>query len=148
MQTLTLCRRASSDQGTPGDLYDASCVFICHLLELPDRGNQCNLSCILAGVYQVRYLPRSGSGRYRDVYHLQDVPGRTGILIHAGNFAGDRQQGFRTDSCGCLLPASRLGRLAAASGTQLAGLGSRTAMRTLHDVIGKQDFSLNIQEVA
>ena len=55
-------------------------------LELPDLGNQQNISCIPEGKYEVRriYSPKFGS-----CFHLQNVPGRTAILIHRGNYTKD-----------------------------------------------------------
>lgn len=113
---------------------------VCYMLELPDRNNRPNLSRIPPGRYLVRYLPRSASGKYRDVYHVTEVPGRSGILGHPGNVAGDKTKGYRTHSWGCLLPAIRLGRLYG----QLAGLASRAALRKLHAVTGRQDFYLEV----
>ena len=139
---LTLCRGATTDQGTVGWLM-MNYVPVCFVMELPWRDNQANVSCIPAGRYQVSYLPRSASGKYRDVYHVQDVPDRSGILIHPGNFAGDKQMGYQTDSWGCLLPATRLGVL----GGQKAGLASRAALRKLHGLTHRKDFNLTIVEV-
>ena len=138
---LTLYRSGSTEQGTMGWLWGDG-VPVCFVMELPWRDNQSNVSCIPAGRYQVSYLPRSASGKYRDVYHVQDVPNRSGILIHPGNFAGDRQMGYQTDSWGCLLPATRFGVL----GGQRAGLASRAALRKLHRLTHRKDFNLTIVE--
>ncbi len=129
-------------QGTVGRFYDEAGDALCWLLELPDRGNKPNRSRIPAGEYAVEHLPRSGSGRYRDVYLIRSVPNRSGILIHPGNWAGDVDQGLRTDSWGCPLTALRLGRLAG----QLAGLASRAAMARLHGYTERRDFLLVIRE--
>jgi len=138
---LTLYRSKSTEQGTLGWLWCKGDP-VCFLMELPWRNNQSNLSCIPVGHYQVAYLHRSASGKYRDVYHVQGVPNRAGILIHPGNFAGDRQKGFKTDSWGCLLPATRYGVL----GEQRAGLASRAALRKLHKLTHRKDFNLTIVE--
>lgn len=62
---------------------DENVLFDCKTLELPDRGNQRNISRIPGGFYRVieRYSPK-----HLDHYHLQAVDGRSWILIHAGNF--------------------------------------------------------------
>lgn len=138
-QILRLERGKSTSEGTAGRL-SLNGQFVCYMLELPARQNASNISRIPAGRYTVRHLPRSGSGKYRDVYHVINVPNRFGILIHQGNFAGDRQQGYKTHSWGCLLPAKRLGTLSG----QLAGLASRSALKTLHKAVDRQTFILEI----
>jgi hypothetical protein len=52
-------------------------------IELPWRDNKRSLSCVPEGDYTVvkRY-----SEKYGDHWHLIDVPGRSHILIHHGNF--------------------------------------------------------------
>lgn len=113
---------------------------ICYMMELPERDNKPNISRIPRGRYLVKYLPRSGSGKYHDVYLITKVPGRTGILIHSGNYAGDRELNYRTDSWGCQLPASRIGAI----NGQVAGLASRAALRKLHNATQRQDFYLEV----
>lgn len=136
---LTLYRFHGDTEGTLG-LLVAGGGEVCLVGELPWRENAPNKSCIPAGRYRVLHLPRSASGKYRDVYHVQDVPGRAGILIHAGNFTGDTTQGLRSDSWGCLLPGTRLGRLSG----QRAVLASRAALGKLHEVTGRRAFHLEI----
>jgi len=63
-----------------------------HTLELPDKDNQRNISCIEAGTYLVK--PYS-SKKYKDVWEVQNVKGRSNILIHIGNFTNDTE--------GCIL---------------------------------------------
>lgn len=52
-------------------------------LELPWRGNQPNISCVPEGTYRVTKYQSPTKG---PVLLLHDVPGRTYIEIHAGNF--------------------------------------------------------------
>ncbi|MEN6388839.1 MAG: DUF5675 family protein [Syntrophomonas sp.] len=61
-------------------------------LELPDLGNQKNISCIPEGKYEVHriYSPKFGK-----CFHVQEVPGRSEILIHKGN--------YNKDTHGCIL---------------------------------------------
>jgi len=61
-------------------------------LELPDLGNQKSISCIPEGKYTVH---RIYSPKFGNCFHLQDVPGRTAILIHRGNYTKDTR--------GCIL---------------------------------------------
>lgn len=138
---LDLYRFHSDDEGTLG-LLMAEGLEICVMGELPWRDNRQDVSCIPVGTYTVDYLPRSASGKYRDVYHVRNVPGRGGILIHPGNFTGDKARGYRTHSWGCLLPGSRLGRLQG----QRAVLASRAALRRLHDITERNGLLLEIHD--
>jgi ATP-dependent Lon protease len=61
-------------------------------LELPYRDNQRNISCVPKGTYSV---VRRNSFKYADHFHLTDVPDRSLILIHQGN--------FNTQTQGCIL---------------------------------------------
>jgi len=101
-------------------------------LEPAWRHNLPNISCIPAGEYECRFLPQSASGKYREVFHLQAVPNRGGILIHAGNLAKHTK--------GCILRGTRKGFLAG----QRAVLNSRTAMQRLRDRTDKDSFTLSI----
>lgn len=55
----------------------------CFTLELPWRDNKRGVSCIPAGTYKAfkRNSPKNGP-----VFELRDVPSRTSIQCHAGNF--------------------------------------------------------------
>jgi len=88
-----------------------SCTFgmllvgnkIFNTLELPWRDNERNRSCIPPGEYQCVFMERSSSGRYRNCFHVKGVPGRTGILIHAGNVPEQTK--------GCILIGRKRGSL-------------------------------------
>lgn len=136
---LQLYRFLSDRDGTVG-LLMVDWRRVCFVGELPWKDNRANVSCIPNGLYQVEYLARSASGRYQDVYHVREVDGRTGILIHKGNYTGDRELGMRSDSWGCLLPGSRVGRLSG----QRCVLASGSALMDLHDVVGRNDFELEV----
>ena len=140
--TLALIRFMDTREGTLG-LLMANGRKICLMGELPWRDNRSDISCIPAGTYRVDYLPSSGSGRYRDVYHVQAVPGRFGILIHTGNLTGDVHQGLRTHSHGCLLPGTRVGKIKG----QRAVFASRQALAAIHDAVKRQTFLLAVQDV-
>ena len=65
---------------------------MCDTLENPWLDNQKNISCIPAGIYDVR-LRLARESATRDYLHLliQDVPNRSFILIHRGNFPSQTQ---------------------------------------------------------
>lgn len=103
-----------------------------HILERPWRNNTRNESCIPAGSYKAQFLPRSTSGKYRNVFWLKDVPGRSGILIHSGNLVNHTR--------GCLIIGKRRGTLAG----KPAVLNSRTALLELAALTEREDFHLTI----
>ena len=129
----------TNDQGTVSALMCGG-GLLCYMLELPERGNKPCLSRIPRGrEYICKYLPQSASGKYRKCWHVQNVESRSGILTHAGNYAGDIQKGFKTHSLGCLLPALKIGKL----GGQLAGLQSKSALAKINQCMNQQTFILH-----
>ena len=58
--------------------------FKCFTLELPDLGNQTNISCIPDGTYKAK--KRFSPGKQYEVIEYIDAPNRTYIQIHKGNF--------------------------------------------------------------
>ncbi len=101
----TLCREYYKSQ-THGTLtvYDEDSgdqVFKCRTLELPDLKNERNISCIPEGFYDV--VARS-SPKYKNHLHVTDVPNRSYILIHQGNYAGSMNpRTGHSDIRGCIL---------------------------------------------
>ena len=88
---ITLTRVTYAADGTLGVLHDDNNAY-CVTLEDPWNNNQVGISCIPTGQYKVS--PHTGT-HFRNVWILQDVPGRSAILIHAGNSQADTQ--------GCIL---------------------------------------------
>lgn len=91
------------------------------------KGNQRRVSCIPQGEYQAG--PHSGP-RFKDVWELKAVQGRSAILIHAGNTEDDTE--------GCILVGTGVskGKL----------LNSREAVDHLRRLIGNSEFSVTIRE--
>ncbi|MCX2780412.1 DUF5675 family protein [Microbulbifer thermotolerans] len=81
---INLTRYAYGPDATLGRLVVGDETF--WTVERPWLGNKPFESCIPEGVY--RCLPYS-SAKFPDVWELQDVPGRSKILIHVGNYASD-----------------------------------------------------------
>ena len=135
--TVQLFRLKRSDQGTEGLLvYDD---FTCRTLELPWRENQKQISCIPAGEYDVEIRL---SNKYGRVYWVRHVPNRTYILIHSGNYAGDKSKGFKSHVMGCIL----LGKSSGYLGGQVAVLNSRITVRAFTERMDYEPFKLRIQE--
>lgn len=136
--TLHLLRQATSAHGTEGILRLPHLGVEFFTLELPWKDNTPRLSCIPTGSYSaaIRQSPKFGL-----TYHVKNVPGRSYILIHSGNFAGDREQGLKTNVLGCILLGKKRGIISG----QRAVLSSRSAVREFMKYMGKEDFILNIQ---
>jgi hypothetical protein len=94
MRTLTLERFLFTEKSTISRLSEND-NFICYMLELPWKNNQRQISSIPTGTYDV--IPRT-SPRYKNHFHLLNVPNRLFILIHVGNYPKDTN--------GCLLPGT------------------------------------------
>jgi hypothetical protein len=140
MIRVGLRRTAHSDQGTRGALILPEGVF-CNTLELPWRENRVGRSCIPCGEYDVvvRRSPRFG-----DVYHVQHVPGRSWILTHSGNLAGDVDKGYLSHVEGCILLGKNFGTIAG----QLAILVSRPAVREFMHRTGGDPFRLLVEDIS
>lgn len=84
---LTLTRFETKENGTTGKLYvPAEKPFTLKTLELPFNDNMENISCINPGIYQCEELLHEKFGR---CFHILNVEGRKGVLIHTGNFLDD-----------------------------------------------------------
>lgn len=135
---ITLIRYARSDQGTFGRLIMPEREF--HSLELPWRDNKLRISCIPVGEYGCyRYRSR----KFKTVFIINNVPGRSGILFHWGNFAGDISKGLLTHSQGCILLGSYIGKIR----NQLCVMSSKFAFTAFMDsLVGVNKFNLKIME--
>lgn len=104
---------------------DNSIIYTWDSLELPDKNNQVRVSRIPAGKYKalVHYSPKFGKCLW-----LQDVEGRTEILVHKGN--------FYYDILGCILIGSNLKYIN--NDEYLDVTSSGASMRKLMGYIGKR----------
>lgn len=90
-----LIRLQRDDKQTLGHLYvynGIKKVFECKTLELTWKGNQRRISCIPAGKYNV---VKHKSPKFKNSFWIKNVPNRSEILIHRGN--------FHFDILGCIL---------------------------------------------
>ena len=83
---VVIDRMPDYGMSTIGKLYvvdnDVS-IYECFTLELPWNDNQPNISCIPKGTYNV---VKRHSKRFKNHFHILDVPGRSYILIHTANY--------------------------------------------------------------
>lgn len=107
-------------------------------LELPDKDNKRQVSCIPEGVYQCKIVNSPKFGR---VYGVLDVPNRANILIHAGNYGGDVEKGYRSDIQGCILLGKGRGRL----NNQPVVVSSKVALKEFMSALSNDSFELVIK---
>lgn len=94
-------------------------------VERPWLNNQKSVSCIPCGIYLCQHY---SSNKFRNVFQICKVEGRTKILIHAGNSVND--------TYGCVLPGLT------ASNERI--YESRDAMKVLRSILKKESFILQI----
>jgi hypothetical protein len=135
---LSLLRGPSTDHGTPGVLLREDGSRIAYTLELPWRGNRRMRSSIPPGSYPARYVVTEK--RPAGVYLLEGVPGRSSILIHSGNVAGDVEKGLESDVLGCIL----LGRTRGTRRGQRAVLLSKPAVAAFVAEMKRKPFTVEV----
>lgn len=92
LEILRLKQSPISDpKQTEGVLYlrddNGTLLFECVTLELPWLENKNSISCIPSGKYKARYrFAHESPSQKIDHLHILDVPGRSKILVHAGNY--------------------------------------------------------------
>ena len=136
---LNLYRIGYHDDGTPGHIQIGPHTFA--TLELPWRGNAREISCIPPGHYRcavglAKSFPRN--------YAIEHVPGRSGIVFHSGNFAGDKCLGYESHSRGCILLGRACVMPDALGRSQRAVMLSKAAIASMLDILQRAPFSLTI----
>lgn len=139
LSKVFIYRYETSKHGTLGylthnDMFNASTI------ELPWKDNKPNISCIPNGDYVV--TPHRYRRRYKS-FRLLDVPNRSSVLLHHGNFAGDAFLGYKTHSAGCIILGKRIGYL----GRQKAVLLSRLTVSKFVEHMNFRPFLLCIREM-
>ncbi|MEH0155086.1 DUF5675 family protein [Limibacter armeniacum] len=142
-----LRRNEHSNLQTLGEfqLFDGEeLVMECKTLELPWKDNQNSISCIPTGSYKAVFRDFGNyAGR---AYHIQEldgseVKGRSGILIHSGNFF--------TDTRGCILLGTGYADLEVKSkGIKKDGVldlvNSRNTINKLIEIVGDKELTLDV----
>lgn len=146
LKEVTLTRTETGPQGTfgwlAGPLRNKKPEPYLRTGELPWNGNARGTSCIPAGRYRCHLRPSArklfGGPNF---FEIQGVPGRDGVLIHAGNWCGDKAKGYLTDTKGCVLVGMSKQERA---GIQLRLCDSRMALQALRGFLGDSDFWLTV----
>lgn len=123
--SLVLNRFCEYQDTTPGELYFQD-KFVCYTIERLWKANATNVSCIPVGTFR---LLMTQSRRFGIVLPLIEVPGRTGIRLHAANRARELQ--------GCIAPVSKI----QLSPTGVFGSNSRAALDEVLDLIKKNNIN-------
>ncbi len=134
MNKLTLTRIRYEDDCTLGVLEVGGEKV--YTLELPDKSNQRNVSCIPEGFYE--FIPHGWSGndkKFKKVWEIEDVPNRSAILFHAGNTTRDTE--------GCIL----LGMGIHSSRGEHYIVDSRKAINLMRSLIGKDYGIIEIKSI-
>lgn len=134
MLEVTLSRLTDTGTATLGRLTWPGQPAPIFTLEEPWRNNAPRISCIPNGRYKC--VPwgwgKNSTVKFKRTWLLENVPGRTAILIHAGNTTAD--------TMGCILVGSTV-----AKGEQARLIDSGHALDLLRSSIGRQDFWLTVQ---
>ena len=147
---FVLLSRSYGEKQTQGGLFvfdEDTCVYSCKTLELPYLENHKDISCIPEGEYK---CDRVTSKKFGICYLLNDVPSRSGILFHAGNFASERilleraimRNVRKVDTLGCILVGLRHYDLNGDGALDVAD--SQRAMNALRAILPSK-FSLIIR---
>lgn len=131
MKTLKLVRFAYAPVGTFG--YAQSEAGVLYSVERPWLSNAHGVSCIPEGSYECRptYFHKGGY----DAFEVQNVPQRSGILIHIANFP--------TDVEGCIGLGKKLGTIMG----QWAVLESDIGFKAFMLEFGSTPFTLDITQI-
>lgn len=96
LKKYTLTRYKQDDKQTLG-MMKVTDTAIVDTLELAWKNNEFQISRIPAGIYKV---VKRNSEKYKDHFHILNVPDRDGVLIHNGN--------YNSQIKGCVLVGSGL----------------------------------------
>ena len=102
---MVIIRYDTGPEGTPGTLILRDWRTY-RVIELPWKDNARDVSCIPAGgPYALRVRPAAESRRFSyDHVAVDDVPERSNILFHGGNWGGSEADGFACELLGCIAP--------------------------------------------
>ena len=138
MKTATLTRTKTSDQGTFGTMVINEHSYVSG--ELPWRDNHNELSCIPVGMYTCTW--RFSNHFQKNLYHVENVKGRDGVLIHPAHLMGDTTKGLKSELLGCIA----LGKVKGIINAQEAVLQSKAAIDEFNEYLNGQPVELVIVE--
>lgn len=130
---VNIKRGVGDGKQTIGQLTTSDGQFGCITLEKAWLNNQSNISCIPKGIYtcEWKFFPRKLSFHYQ----VMNVPGRSGIFIHAGNYF--------FDTLGCILLGSQPQDIN--KDGELDIINSRVLLSAFEAKMSKKPFTLVVQ---
>lgn len=131
LPVVTLTRKTSTSKEIIGELRTADGKFGCDTLELAWKNNARNISAIPTGTYTVK---KTFSFKFGNVYEIQNVPNRTAIYFHEGNYF--------FNSLGCILLGSLPKDINNDKITDIQN--SRLIRKAFEQYMGFKDFTLKI----
>lgn len=143
-----LIKRTYKEEQTEGRFYvfndNNGVEYSCDCLELPWLDNKTGVSCIPEGLYKVI---KHNSPRYKECFWIQDVEGRSEILIHDKvNFVGSKNpKTKRSDLRGCIAPYLRSMDIDGDGVKDIAPKSSTHALKELLDIL-PDEFDLVIEK--
>lgn len=138
---VTITRDKSTDKETTGSLVATSggATFTCKTLELPWKNNASNISCIPPGEYDVSFT-RSIKFPFGS-YEVKNVPSRTGIRLHKGNYAF-KLKGL-PDIQGCILLGKEYNDINNDNVVDI--INSTVTVKSFEDFMQRKPFKLYIK---
>lgn len=130
-KVVELIRLEESDQGTFGVLKIDKEMF-CLTLEQDDEENMVNESSIPAQQY---ICSRVDSPKYGDTFEVTNVPGRSHVLFHSGNFIEHTK--------GCILLGSGVSSI---NGKRAVTESGKAFYKFMEEMKGEESFHLTIKE--
>lgn len=127
---VKITRQYSAETQILGDLTMPG--FECKTLELPNKNNLPNISCIPKGIYNCRWTFSWKFLRY--TYEVTDVIGRSGIRFHPANFFFDLK--------GCIALGDKYGDLNRDAWADL--INSKITVAKFEQLLNKKSFQLTI----
>ena len=120
---------------------DDKLLFMCYTIELPEKGNAPQISCIPEGDYKVVYRE---SAKYPQHYQILNVQNRDFILIHQANYVGSvNPKTHKPDLLGCVGVGSGYADLTGDGIVEL--INSSNTLKKLIAAVGKNEWSLKIE---
>lgn len=131
MKSVILTRQPSTPEGTFGRITYGG--HAAHTLELPwhdkngDGIGDPQKSCITPGVYILKWHESPSRGW---VYEVTNVKGRSHILVHSANLAGDTDAGWVSELLGCISLGQHVGVMSEYKGQSIKPQKCITVSRT------------------
>lgn len=116
-------------------------VFLARTLELPNKANANNVSCIIPGKYLCKYTKSNSFSKMKGApvytYEVTSVPGRAGVRIHSANYYSQLR--------GCISMGNAHKDINADN--QLDAIHSGNTITEFERLMNYEDFELEIIDV-